>query len=253
MTTFDYDGIDLDMEPIPDGDDFEAFVPALKAAMIEANPDALLAIAALGCSPAIAAVEESFDQINVMTYDMSGNWGGWVVWHNSPVLDGGLRFPSTNQLVPSADGDVEDCIADGVPKEKIGIGIDFYGYYWNGVTEPGQDADSNVTSVRDNVAYTEIAEDYGLTENTDDCTGCVRKWDDNAKAAYLSIGTLGEPGSRFVSYDNEQTAEEKIAYIRSKGIGGLIIWELGGAYFEDRPAGQKDPLLQAIGKALRAE
>ena len=67
------------------------------------------------------------------------------MWHNAAIYDGGARFPSGG-LVPSSDGMVGSYISAGVPASKIGIGIDFYGYAWNGgdgtstggATEPRQ-------------------------------------------------------------------------------------------------------------------
>ena len=53
-----------------------------------------------------ASIQDQFDQINVMTYDLSGPYSGWVTWFNSPIQDGGYRFASTGGLVPSVDGAV---------------------------------------------------------------------------------------------------------------------------------------------------
>ena len=53
-----------------------------------------------------AALQNQFDQLNVMTYDMSGPYDGWITWFNSPLFDGGSRFPSTGALLPSLGGAV---------------------------------------------------------------------------------------------------------------------------------------------------
>ena len=42
----------------------------------------------------------------------------------------------------------------------------------------------------------------------------------------------------------------KAAYVRSKGIGGMIIWELGGGYQAGAPEGKRDALLKAVKEAF---
>jgi chitinase len=233
-----YDGLDIDWEPISSASQFKLFIPELRAALDAAKPGLLLTIASMGGDGStIASVQQYFDQINIMTYDMSGAWQGWVVWHNAPIYDGGLKFPGTNKLVPSADGDVKNFVAAGIPANKIGIGADFYGYVWSGVTEPRQTWTTTPT-VTDNVAYYQLMTTYGANPVL---------WDATAQAAYISV--VGGTG-KFVSLDNAQTMAAKADYIKTKGIGGLIIWELGGGYRSSQPAGQRDELLQAVKKAF---
>ncbi|MCC6395927.1 MAG: T9SS type A sorting domain-containing protein [Bacteroidetes bacterium] len=238
VTSRGYDGLDIDWEPITSASQFRLFIPELRAALDAAKPGLLLTIASMGDNASsIAAVQQHFDQINIMTYDMSGAWDGWVVWHNAPVYDGGYEFPGTNELVPSADGDVNQFVAAGIDKAKIGIGADFYGYVWSGVTQPRQTW-SSTPSVNDNVPYYQLMNTYAAY---------AHQWDSIAHAAYISVPT---GSGKFVSLDNERTMAAKGAYVKSKGIGGMIIWELGGGYRSSAPAGQRDVLLQAVKQAF---
>lgn len=252
LTTWGFDGVDLDMEPISSSDEpnytklVQALAPALAAKATPMLPKPLLTAACgAGNASMYAALSGSFDQINLMTYDLSGAWGGWVSWHNAPIHDGGFRFPSTNGLVPSADGMVDEMIAAGVPAGKIGIGLDFYGYVWKGgagtptggVTAPRQGWTSAPT-VDGNVSYAEVMASYYQASRY--------HWDDQAQAAWLSVDDASDADDTFVSYDDATTAQRKVEYVRGKGIGGLIIWELSGAYLPNAPAGQRDPLLKAV-------
>lgn len=233
-----YDGIDIDWEPISNTTQFKLFIPELRAALDAAKPGLLLTMACMdGNASHIAAVQSSLDQINIMTYDMSGAWQGWVVWHNAPIYDGGFRFPGTNSTVPSANADVDDFVQAGIAKSKIGIGADFYGYVWSGVTEPRQSW-TTTPSVTDNVPYYQIMNTYGSQPVL---------WDSIAHAAYISVTT---GSGKFVSLDDARTMQAKAEYIRSKGIGGIILWELGGGYRSNQPAGQRDQLLQAVKTAF---
>jgi len=240
-----YDGIDVDWEPVADAGLFAAFVSELRAAM----RSGWALTAAVTCDPAaLASVHQHFDQINIMTYDLAGAWPGWVSWHNSPIYAGGCKFVSTGASVPSADGCVESFVAAGIPKEKLGVGIDFYGYVWSGgsgtptggVTAPCQSyaTDPNVLG---NVAYHELIATYA---------GRTVQWDDGAKAAFIAIDEASESNDRFVSFDNEQSVNAKAAYVSAKGIGGVIVWELGGGYRPAEPLASRDPLLQSIKQAF---
>ena len=80
----------------------------------------------------VAAMQSKFDQINIMTYDLSGPWGGWITWFNSAIYHGGQKFPTVNRYVPSVAESVSNFIAGGVSPAKLGIGIAFYGYTWSG-------------------------------------------------------------------------------------------------------------------------
>jgi chitinase len=253
ITARGYDGIDIDWEPLESTDAalYATLISTLSTALEVIQPRPLLT-AAIGGSDGgiISPVSVLFDHINIMTYDMSGPWPGWVTWYNSPVYNGGYHFPCCpSQYLPSSDEQVDNFISEGIPAQKLGIGIDFYGYIWNGgngtstggVTQPLQQW-SNVPWIQSNVPYYTIMADYFQNQ--------YYHWDNTAKAVYLSIDSAGAANDKFISYDNEQTIYAKFEYARSKQIGGLIIWELGGGYRSDMPEGQKDLLLQAIKNAL---
>lgn len=246
-----YDGIDIDWERLESSDatQYVAFINELRQA-IDAQPQRLLLTAAVAWHPAILAqVHTKFDQINIMTYDLSGAWPGWITWHNAPIYDGGTRFPSGG-LVPSIDGMTNSFIASGVPASKIGIGIDFYGYVWSGgsgmpnggATDPRQSW-STAPTVQSNVPYYTIMDNHYQQQ--------YYRWDNSAQVSYLRIDNAGSASDKFISYDDEETARKKIEYARAKGIGGVIIWELGGGVRTNLPAGQQDPLLQAVKQAFR--
>ena len=67
-----------------------------------------------------------------MTYNLSGAWDGWVVWHNSPLFNGGERFPGLQRQLPSIDLRVAEFIAAGCPARRLAIAMDFYAHVWTG-------------------------------------------------------------------------------------------------------------------------
>jgi len=240
-----YDGVDIDWEPVSAEyeDQYVGFITDLREAMKKRSDTMLLTAACTGNAQLYAQVAPYVDQLNIMTYDYSGAWPGWLSWHNAALLPGDLRFPGNGKPLPSVDGAVGAFLAAGVDPHKIGIGIDFYGYVWSGgsgtstggVTAPGQRW-STPPSVKDNVPYHIIMDSLYKPE--------YYRWDSAAQAAYLSIDDDGSEHDKFVSYDDGVTCQAKLTYVVQRGLGGVIIWELGGGW---RPSvTPHDPLLKSI-------
>jgi len=258
MATRGYDGVDIDWEPLPasDAQQYTNLVNGLWAALSLFPQHKLLTVAAGAYPPygdpptaeyiMFAALQNKLDQINIMTYDLSGPYGGWVTWFNSPIYDGGYRFPSTGGLVPSVDGAVSNFISYGVTANKLGIGIAFYGYVWTGGSGTST---GGVTQPRQSwtTAPTVSTPDYS-TIMTSYYQSNLYHWDNSAQAAYLSITNSNPANDMFISYDDQRTCQSKVSYARNHGLGGVMIWELA----QDHQSGQPDPLLQALKQALAA-
>jgi chitinase len=258
--SYSYDGLDIDWEPLPSTDfqQYTNFINSLRAALNILSSPKLLTVAATaypsyGDSPTaeytmFASLQSRFDQINVMTYDLSGPYSGWVTWFNAPIFDGGYTFPSTHGLVPSANGAINNFISNGVAASKLAIGLAFYGDIWaggagtstGGATLPRQSWTNAPTLTQD--PFYDIMSTYFQSNRY--------HWDDAAQAAYLSIDNSGSASDKFISYDDEHTCSAKVSYARNRALGGVMIWELGEGYRPTLPAGQRDPLLQAVKSAM---
>jgi chitinase len=260
VAAYGYDGVDLDWEPLPasDFDQFTNLVSGLRAALNRFPSHKMLTVAA-GAYPSYgdppdseytmyAALQDQFDQISVMTYDLSGPYPGWVTWFNSPIYDGGYRFPGTSELVPSVDGAVSGFVHSGVVSSKLAIGIAFYGDVWSGgagtstggASLPRQSWTNPPAMTR--LAYSGILSTYYQSN--------LHFWDTNAQAAYLSIDNPGSANDKFISYDDPHTCQAKVSYARNHSLGGVMIWELAQAHFPANPPGQRDPLLACVKQAL---
>ncbi|HET8864938.1 MAG TPA: glycoside hydrolase family 18 protein [Gracilimonas sp.] len=243
VNTWGFDGIDLDMQPLEatDADGVIQFVNQLHAALQDVSTPILdkplLTASVVGSAEIYAQVQEKFDQINIATYNMSRPFQGWVTWHNTPLYNGGHTFPmSGNFPLPSIELKMQDYLTAGIERKKLGIAASFYGYEWSGVSSPREGWDNNnVPTVPwyGGTPYFELAEKYDL-ENP--------LWDKDARVPYLSIT---DPET-FVSFDNVRSIEEKIDFVRSEGLGGLLIWEIAGGFRENEDPNKKDVLLQAV-------
>ena len=249
MTTRGYDGIDIDWEPLASTDaaQFTALINGLRSSLDGLAPRPLLTAAAATQPALYASLQSKFDQINVMTYSLSGPWGGWVTWFNAPIYDGGYKFPSTGGAVPSADGMLSGFLGAGVAASKLGIGVAFYGEVWSGgagtptggASAPRQSWSTAPTAYE--LPYYSIMDNYSQSPYV---------WDGAAQSSYISIDASGSSSDMFVSYDDATTCQSKVQYARSKGLGGVMIWELGGGYRANQPQGQRDSLLQALKQAV---
>lgn len=257
VATYGYDGIDVDWEPLPasDANQYTNLVNGLRAALNRFSQHKLLTVAApaypvYGDPPTaeaamFASLQAQFDQINIMTYDLSGPYEGWVTWFNSPIYDGGYRFPSSGGLVPSVNGAVSNFITKGVSPAKLGIGLPFYGYIWTGgpgVTSPRQSWPTNSVPTVSTPSYTTIMTTYFQSNNY--------HWDTNAQAAYLVITNTPPAKDDFISYDDQHTIQAKVSYARNHSLGGIMIWELSEDYFPSQPVGQRAPLVQTLKQSL---
>jgi chitinase len=243
MTARDYDGLDIDFEPLEktDSENYIAFIRELRTAMRATRPNSLLTCAIGDQQNWFLALQSEFDQINIMTYDQSGAWPGWVTWHNSSLFTTGLKFKSVDRLLPSTQLQLQQWIMAGFEPEKLGIGLAFYGKIWRGANGPNQSI-AGVTLTT--AGYRDIMKKYFKPE--------IYRWDETAAAPYLSIDEPGTDNDFFISYDDEKLTEMKINFAREKGLGGVIIWELGSGYRADAPPGERDHLLQAVKRATLA-
>jgi chitinase len=231
-----YDGLDIDMEPLEESDtaDYSAFIRALRAGLQAVNKSWILTAAVNESPKLFAPLQDEFDQINIMTYDMSGTWEGWETWHNSPLHNGGLRFSSNGKLLPSVETKIQQWLDGGLAAKKLGLGLAFYGFIWRGATGPNQP----ITRVKaEQIQYAELMRTYYRADRY--------HWHEAAGVPYLSVQGV-DTERAFISFDNERSLQLKVDYARRTGLGGAIIWELGTGYRAEQSAGQRDALLQAV-------
>jgi chitinase len=240
LATTGYDGIDIDWEPLDKVD--EPAVLDIANRIRKAKAGALLTIPIgainvnLGADlSGFAALAAAYDQLNIMSYGQAGTWSGWKSWHSSALYHTDSATPT------SIDSTVKLYLAAGVPAAKLGIGIGFYGLCYSApVTGPDQALNGSTLVASDGaISYAKIMTSY--------YSASARQWDALARVPYLSFASAHAPdGCTYISYDDEQSIAEKGAYVKAKGLGGVIQWELNEAYLSAAPAGQRNPLLKAI-------
>lgn len=206
-----------------------------------------------------------FDQFNVMTYDAANGWPGWVSWFHNALDDAAPNRPSS--IVSS----LSKLSTLGVPKDRIGMGLPFYGSAWttaSGATAYGprqaiaanggaasQGADTTWT-------YKYILEQYltplgpaaGVTSDargrtTPDGVHAGYIFDTAAGVPYITGGTagIGPDGVRFLSFEDPASIAFKGAWCKANGYGGTIIWLINEGATD---ATGTNPLLSAVKAAF---
>lgn len=243
-----FDGIDLDWEyPGPysgmnftgttaDYNNFKTLVEEIRAAI---GPDKLITAAFSAAVPKLqgfdwAALSNTMDYFNMMSYDYNGGWSN-KAGHNSPL------YAYDNAEAPEANwhDTLNGLIAMGVPASKINMGSAFYG---RGVITDGT-ASLNATTVKRNETvqpdgpistcadFTNWPKEvYDGTPNyfyikqqaLGAASGWTEHWDDQAKVPYLTKGNF------FLSYDNEESIGLKAQYVKDRNLAGTIVWTVYG-------------------------
>ncbi len=268
VSSYGFDGIDLDWEPISDSDrnDILALSQALRSAM----PDKVMTLP-MGWSnsnfpltdPFWGQLSQYFDRVNMMSYHMTWIGGGWGSWHSSAL------YGETSTTPSSINHTVSTYLASGIPAEKIGIGMGFFGEpyengSWSGgtfvhntsppyITEPGQSTEEAAVRVSDNwFSYSNIM--HYVYDSS------ARQWDSTAQVPYLSFSTpFVSPWptwpsppitTTYVTYEDEQSIAAKGLYVHNEELGGCIIWTISQGYLDWLSSGEKDPLMKAVKTAF---
>jgi chitinase len=199
-----------------------------------------LITAALGASKSFIEHTEMdkvgaiLDYLYLMTYDFGGPNG--TVGHHTNLYSYGPDKKSS-----SADQSIRDFIAAGVPREKLGIGVAFYGKNSIAATADGHGLGDKRAPTVAGVRAPGIPGGSGYSNLKDSVVnknGYTRYWDKDAQAPYL----FNASNKQFVTYDDEKSTKLKAKYVKKNKLAGVFFWE----YFSD----PKGYLLDQLNKTL---
>lgn len=165
----------------------------------------------------ITRITPLLDFINVMTYDYYS--GASTTGFNSPL------YAAKGDPAPvyNVDATMRRFLDAGVPANKLLVGIPFYGRGYGGVPNVNgglfQPTNTRPPNWRDRDGDWSVLSQTRLKDPR-----YVRRWEPDARVPWLYDSTSGT----WVSYDDPQSVGEKARYVRERGLGGVVIWELGG-------------------------
>ncbi len=146
------------------------------------------------------------DYVNVMTYDMGAAPNG----HNSPLHKSSLFNHR------SWDESVDAHVKGGVPKNRMVMGVPFYG--------KAEKNPSESTKIFDySVRYYEIPDilEKGTYKGKALARKVYRRWEATSMVPYL----VDDAGKNVLSYDDPESVGLKGSYVVANGHLGAMFWE----------------------------
>ena len=258
---YGFDGVDIDWEyPVEGGLPSNVYRPEdgvnytlllaelrtqLDAAAEEDGTTYELSIAAPAGFDKVRHLEceklgEILDFVNVMTYDLRGAWDLSHTGHHAPLFSNPAE-PNSAEIVEkyTVDWALQEYLRQGVPADKLVMGVPFYGRGWGGVSSsadgglfapagsvpPGSwdDGSSGATGVDDH--DTSGTDRSGIVQFLQSGE-YQRYWDDVSKVPYLYSPTRN--GGHFISYEDAESLGHKLDYVDQHDLGGVMYWEITG-------------------------
>ena len=172
----------------------------------------------------MANVHPYVDWINVMSYDIAGEWSSTTAHHTALY-----RSASAPATEPSTETYIRQHLAAGVPPRKLVVGAAFYGRVWARASRKNTGLYQTFDRYDTELPYWQVVLEPGVQ----------RRWDESAQAPYM----WSEETGRFITFDDPQSLRAKAAFVRKLNLGGIMYWE--------QSHDPNEVLLDAIAGALR--
>ncbi len=242
---YDYDGIDLDWE-YPDTQDevvgFERLTRRFRTQLDELGKTKgrpMLVTMAASCNPGtLKWLDKDFlvatmDWVNVMTYDMAGDWTSYA-GHHSPLFASSKHPEGKGR---STEATMRYLVEErGIPADRLAVGLPLYGRGF-AVKEP-------YASTKGAPKARTPEAGYGNLDRLRKEQGWSRVWDDETKNPWL----IAPDHSAVIGYDDAESIALKTEWAMQQGFRGVFFWQVNA----DRLPDGSNPLQEAARKAWEA-
>jgi len=157
----------------------------------------------------LSKLQQYVDFVNVMTYDIHGTWDQYTDF-SAPLYNSTDASP---QLKWSVDTSINVWLKTGFPASKLVMGVPFYGYLFKAAANVNNGLYQRYSGSA-SISYANIVGNYLNAQ------GYVRYFHEESMVPWLFNG------STFITYEDEKSMDYKAQYVKFKGLGGAMIWEL---------------------------
>lgn len=246
MVQHGFDGLDVDWEyPVGGGlpgngarpedrQNYTALLWAMRDEMtarqaLEARAESYLLTIAVGVAPSKRANLElpelagPLDWINLMAYDFHGAWDA-TTGHNA-ALEAQDADPSTDAEVRdewNVTSAVDGFLEAGVAGSQLVLGMPFYGRSFAGVVGGDEGLYGTATGPGPGTWEPGVVEWAEIRDRYLPDPAWVRHWDAQAQTPWLYNASTRE----LISYDDPTSLALKRDLALSRGLSGVMVWEM---------------------------
>jgi len=246
MVKYDFDGIDIDWEYPGPADKtnctllMKEFRRQLDLQGAKDNKHYLLTMAGPAGYNKLLNLEidklaECLDFLNIMTYDFHGGWDNTTNHHSPLYQNPDDPINSIDREMLNTDWVINYYINAGMPADKLGMGVPFYGRAWeevpdinNGLFQSGPSLPATNQPGNWEAGMFDYWKIQDILANSSDYT---RFWDNSAKVPWVygkNLSPQKTSGGMFITYEDTESLAGKCQYLKDKGLGGIMFWELSG-------------------------
>lgn len=190
----------------------------------------------------ISTTHRYVDFLNIMTYDFHGAWDPELGF-NAPLF-AGAADKTALQLQLNVNASLSYWLRQGVPREKMVMGIPFYGRSFR-LTSAHQHQPGDLHNGPGlGGPYTGESGNYGFNEICEFVVPYVKRWERvwNSEQAVPYYHSK----EQWIGYDDMESVRFKGNYVNELQLGGAMVWSIETDDFKDFYGMGAFPLLRQI-------